>query len=407
MNYSMEKDAVRLYAMDAVILMLRNLVPDRDTLRDWKRQKIKTGSMEHLTQVDPGREGNIQLQQEVDAMLYNLDASPGKTVLITDDLRYLHKVRRLKLAMRIAVAPYRKKKRYYQNGADLVINSLDELSVLGGGKIEPRFSQSLPNILTDLSKFRSFQGGRRPVFFFDYDGTLAPIVDDPAKAEIDDKMRDLLKSLSEIYYVAVVSGRDMNDIRSFIGLDSLIYAGSHGFRIKGPNGMYMENKEAMSLLAGLDSLEETLRKDLEKKIVGIEVERKMYAIAVHYRNAAPGTYKMVKKHISQLLQQYPDYKIGAGKKLYEIKPALDWHKGKAIEWILKELDMDSGNDYCPVYLGDDLTDEDAFRNLSDVGLSILVGDHGQPTAAHYHLKNVGQVRQFLHHLLHSYALDDI
>ncbi len=401
MDITMEKEAIRLYAMDAIILMLRNLVPDQNSMSEWKRQRIRTGFLQHLTKFEPGREGNIQLQRKVEGMLDKLDASPPKTVLLTDDPHYLHKAKRLKLAMKIAVAPNRTKKRYYQNGADLVINSLDEISLFGGGKTEPRFSQSLPNIFSDLSKFQSFLGGRKPVFFFDYDGTLAPIVKNPVKAVIDDKMRELLKNLAELYPVAVVSGRDMNDVRSFIGLENIIYAGSHGFRISGPGNMHMENKDAMALLGGLDSMEEILRKDLGSTLEGVEVERKLYAIAVHYRNAAPGSYKTVKKNITHLLRQYPDYKIGRGKKIYEIRPALDWHKGKAIEWILNELHLNSGSEYCPLYLGDDLTDEDAFKYLVDDGMGILIGDHGHPTAAQYHLKNVEQVRQFLHHILIS------
>jgi trehalose-phosphatase len=300
--------------------------------------------------------------------------------------------------MRIAVSPFQRKKPFYQNGADLVVQSLDEISLSGGGKMEPRFSQNLPNIFSDLTKFHSFLKDRKPVFFFDYDGTLTPIVNDPAKAVIEDHIRELLDNLSEMYPVAVVSGRDMDDIRSFIGLDNIIYAGSHGFRIKGPDDMYLENREAMSLLAGLNSMENDLRKDLEERIEGVEVERKMYAIAIHYRNAAAGTYMEIKKYLSERVSQHPDYKIGRGKKIFEIRPAIDWHKGKAIEWILRELDLYSAHEYCPVYLGDDITDEDAFRYLVDDGLGILVGDHGQPTAASYQLKNVGQVRQFLHHL---------
>jgi alpha,alpha-trehalase len=393
----MEKEAIRFYAVDAVIFMFRSLVPDKNSTREWKRHRIRTGFIENLTQLESGKGGKIQLQQQLEVMMDKLDASPPKTVLVSDDPQYLQKSKRLKLAMQIGISPARRKKRYYQSGADLVINSLDELSFYGGGRIEPRFSQSLPNLFSDLTKFHSFLGSLKPVFFFDYDGTLAPIVNDPSKAIIDEKMRVLLRDLSNLYPVAVVSGRDMKDIQSFIGLDNIIYAGSHGFRIKGPGNMYMENKEAMSLLEGLDEMEKVLRNDLETNMEGVEVERKLYAIAIHYRNAPSGTYREIRKHLSSFLLQHPDYKIGKGKKIYEIRPALDWHKGKAIEWILNELNLTG--EYLPIYLGDDITDEDAFRYLVDEGIGVLVGDHGQPTAASYHLRNVRQVKQFLHHML--------
>ncbi len=82
----------------------------------------------------------------------------------------------------------------------------------------------------------------------------------------------------------------------------------------------------------------------------------------------------------------------------EIKPDVDWHKGKAINWIMEKLGFDKNPEMLPIYIGDDVTDEDAFRTLSDKGIGILVGFHEQPSAAKYALKNVYQVRLFLQEL---------
>jgi trehalose 6-phosphate phosphatase len=214
-------------------------------------------------------------------------------------------------------------------------------------------------------------------------------------------MRELLEEISHLFHVAVISGRDMDDIRDFIGLDSLIYAGSHGFRISGPGGLYMEHEQAKKLRHGLEKVENKLRQSLEQQFRGVQIERKHYAIAVHYRNAPLGTTKRILKTVSELAEKYPEFKTGKGKKIMEIKPSLNWHKGKAVEWILQELGLTSPGEYLPVYIGDDVTDEDAFRTLSDRGLGILVGEHDQPSAAAYQLKDVDQVKQFMHYIVHS------
>jgi trehalose-phosphatase len=242
------------------------------------------------------------------------------------------------------------------------------------------------------------------VFFFDYDGTLTPIVRNPDLAVLEEDMRVLLKEISHIYQVTVISGRDMDDIKRFVNLDSIIYAGSHGFRISGPDGLYMEHEEGRKLLSRLDELETALRSKMEKEIEGIQIERKRYAIAIHYRNVDTKKIPRIIKIVNNMMDSYSEFSKGKGKKILEVKPTADWHKGKAVQWILAELGLSSSGGYLPVYVGDDITDEDAFRTVADEGLGILVGDHGQPTAARYQLKDVKQVKQFLHYVIHAYNI---
>ncbi len=98
------------------------------------------------------------------------------------------------------------------------------------------------------------------------------------------------------------------------------------------------------------------------------------------------------------MEQNPDFKLGEGKKILEIKPAVDWHKGKAVLWIMKKLGVDDIKKFVPIYIGDDVTDEDAFRSISEFGVGILVGSHGQETAAKYKLDDVPDVRRFMENL---------
>jgi trehalose 6-phosphate phosphatase len=128
------------------------------------------------------------------------------------------------------------------------------------------------------------------------------------------------------------------------------------------------------------------------------VERKKYAIAVHYRNADEGKLDEINDKIKQVLKQHPEMKTGKGKKIIEIKPDHDWHKGKAVRWILDRLNLWDNPEVLPVYIGDDVTDEDAFKTLHNKGLSILVGSHDQLTAARYKLSDVDEVSALLNKL---------
>ena len=139
---------------------------------------------------------------------------------------------------------------------------------------------------------------------------------------------------------------------------------------------------------------------------GIEIERKYSALAIHYRNAPKHSYKIIRPVVDELIRDMPDLKKERGKKIIEIKPAFDWNKGKAVEWILRKMGFADPDEYLPVYIGDDITDEDAFRALADHGISILVGDHGQISAADMQLRDTDQVEEFLHVLVQEAVLEE-
>jgi len=351
--------------------------------------------------------GNVRegvLQEMIRKAVRDLGIVVKKTVLISADRNIIDRAGGLQLAMKIGITGRGESRRgLYESGANLVLDSMGDISFSGGDRPAPSYTQEIPSLFRSMTKFRLPFKSRKPVFFFDYDGTLTPIIRDPAKAFLPNTTRKLLQQLSEKATVAVVSGRDMHDIHEFIHLEGIIYAGSHGFRISGPEGMYMEHEGARKLLPRLNELESMLRSRLERKIPGVQVERKYFAIAIHYRNSPSGTFRVVHQHVDDLIVENRDFKKGSGKKIVEIKPSLDWHKGKAVDWILENLEMDDMDRYIPVYTGDDVTDEDAFRALSDDGIGILVGEHSMPSAAHFRLENVEEVNKFLHFLVHSVA----
>ena len=93
---------------------------------------------------------------------------------------------------------------------------------------------------------------------------------------------------------------------------------------------------------------------------------------------------------------HPELRKMAGKKVLELRPDLAWDKGRAIIWLLEILRLDP-RDAAALYLGDDITDEDAFRTLRehDIGVGIVVGERPEPTAAQFRLADPGDVRKFL------------
>ncbi len=203
----------------------------------------------------------------------------------------------------------------------------------------------------------------------------------------------MVKQLASLCTVAIVSGRDRLDVEQRVGLPQLIYAGSHGFDISGPKGLSMQHPLAAAYLPDLYHAQKMLIRRLEG-IEGVQVERKKYALAIHYRNVPEDKTGYVKEVVHEISNAMEKLKISTGKKVLELRPAIDWHKGKAVGWIMEALQLDLAK-AVPIYLGDDITDEDAFRSLKETGVGILVGDHGEPTDAIYRLEDLSQVEQLL------------
>ncbi|GAA4445547.1 hypothetical protein GCM10023188_48900 [Pontibacter saemangeumensis] len=251
-------------------------------------------------------------------------------------------------------------------------------------------AKDLPSALADVAKLIN---GKKPAVFLDYDGCLSPIVKDPDKAVMTEEMRDTLRRLADVCSVAVVSGRDRANVEKLVQLDNLYYAGSHGFDISGPNNMHTEPGGAKEAIPALDKANITLDERL-KDVEGVLVERKRYAIAVHYRNVPEDQVNRVLQVTEEVIAQHPELKKGPGKKIMELKPNLDWHKGKAVLWLMEELDLNQP-DILPIYIGDDITDEDAFATLQGQGIGVMVGEHDEQTAAEYRLEDVDEVQVFL------------
>lgn len=283
-----------------------------------------------------------------------------------------------------------------EQGADIVVNKLTELQKEIGRLNRVRDAESLPHALEKLDAIAQTIGDRQPVLFLDYDGTLSPLVSDPDKAFLAANTRKQLEELARLVSVAVVSGRDRTDVQQKVGLTNIIYAGSHGFDIEGPNGLELQYEGGLQAIPALDIAEQHLH-EKTGHIKGAIVERKKYAIAVHYRNVAAEEVDKVKSAVYEALEAQEKLKKGGGKEILELKPNIDWHKGRATRWLLDALKLNS-NSYIPIFIGDDITDEDAIDAVADDGIGIIVGTHGEKTAATYRLNDTEEVGRFLEKL---------
>ncbi|MGM0574133.1 MAG: trehalose-phosphatase [Myxococcota bacterium] len=270
-------------------------------------------------------------------------------------------------------------------GADQVVTRLDEAT------LDP--PDRPPRALDSLEEISERLGPRRPAAFLDYDGTLTPIVPRPEDAVLSDAMRRSLRRLADRVPVAIVSGRDRPDVAAMVGLDDLVYAGSHGFDIAGPGGLHHEHPAGVERLPDLDAAQRALESHLAD-VEGCQVERKRFAIAVHFRNVAPGRVDEVEAAVDEVLSGHEEaLRKTGGKKIFELRPRVEWDKGRAVTWLLDALDLDRP-DVVPLYVGDDVTDEDAFRALSGRGLGLVVGEV-EGSAADYVLADVDEARRFL------------
>ena len=216
--------------------------------------------------------------------------------------------------------------------------------------------------------------------FLDYDGTLTPIVDRPEDAVISETMREVVRGLARRCTVCVVSGRDRPVVQRLMGVEDLVVAGSHGFDIWSPEGRALEREEGAAFANLLGRVTDTLREDAAS-VRGALVEPKKSSVAVHYRLVAERDRPRVKEAVVRVIDANPGrLKVTPGKMVYEIQPNLDWDKGKAVLYLLEALELDR-EEVLPLYVGDDITDEDAFRALAGRGVGVLVADPADPEVA--------------------------
>ena len=265
----------------------------------------------------------------------------------------------------------------------------------------PHSIGDLPSALENFDQIARRLDGRRLAVFLDFDGTLAPIAERPEKARLAPAMRAAVADLAAVHNTAIISGRGREDVRALVGLDALTYAGDHGFDISFPDGGIAHNIDCEPFHAVIGDITERLEKDLAA-ISGAFAEPKWASVAVHYRQTPAAETAAVETAVKAVIADFDGLRLTPGKMVYEIQPDFDWNKGKAVQWLLEKTGL-SGPGVVPVYIGDDVTDEDAFAAIAGSGIGIFVDDQensgpDRTSAANYKLRNPDEVELLLRKL---------
>jgi len=229
--------------------------------------------------------------------------------------------------------------------------------------------------------------------FLDYDGTLTPIASRPELALCPSNVKRLLERLRDLpgVHLVIVSGRSIEDVWEKVGVSGIVYVGNHGLEIENPVGRHKKIL-ASARKRELKRITQNLQNSL-KKIPGILFEDKGPILSVHYRNVPQKFFTQVPQIVEAELEQWKrGWKMASGKKVLEIRPNINFNKGRAVKEILKVF---PSQQLLPIYLGDDQTDEDAFRVLKGQGISVFVGTGKLSSEAVFFLKSPDEVQEFL------------
>lgn len=256
------------------------------------------------------------------------------------------------------------------------------------------FFNHWPNIKDDFKD-------KDVLLFLDYDGTLTPIAERPELAVLSPEMKKILNQLVKAVHfkLFIVSGRALSNIKTLVDIEDIVYIGNHGIEIEGAgidfgNFPFLRFKEIL----------EYLKLKINKELIffkGAFIEDKGLGLSVHYRMLDLNNELIFKVFLESITQEYlsrNEIRILTGKKVFEIRPPLEWDKGKAVLWLLKAHEEALKNQTAvAIYIGDDQTDEDAFRALNKKAITIHVGSP-HATEAEYFVETPQEVEKFLQDL---------
>lgn len=236
--------------------------------------------------------------------------------------------------------------------------------------------------------------------FLDYDGTLTPLVDNPQEAHLPSEIRELLRKLKDAprCKIVIASGRKLEDLKKRVGLEGVLYVGNHGLEIEGTK---INFKSPLSLHY-LETLQ-GIKKDLASKIIsaikGAFIEDKGLALTLHYRLVDKKDIPRLKDLFRQEMIAYmakDKIRLKDAKMAFEIRPPVRWDKGKVALWLLarQHFMLQEKINILPLYIGDDVTDEDAFKALKNKGITVRV-DGDTASYAKYFVKDTSEVFRLL------------
>ncbi|KAH7435446.1 hypothetical protein KP509_06G065500 [Ceratopteris richardii] len=276
-----------------------------------------------------------------------------------------------------------------------------------------------PSALDNFDRIFEVADAKQIFVFLDYDGTLSPIVEDPERAFMSDEMRNVVKEVATFFVTAIITGRRREKVYEFVQLPELYYAGSHGMDIMGPlpqtsNGVKTYGTKTLDgtgnevvlfqpandITCIMDEVYRLLE-EKARKISGARIEHNKFCVSVHFRCVKEENWLHLAEEVNSVIKSYPNLYATQGRKVLEIRPSILWNKGRALEFLIRTLGFANRNGVFPIYIGDDQTDEDAFKVVARRrhGLSILVSDSVKETHASHSLQDPNEVLKFLQHLV--------
>ncbi|STY29637.1 beta-phosphoglucomutase [Legionella wadsworthii] len=327
-----------------------------------------------------------------------LNLLPEECMVIEDALAGVKAAKEGKFGLVIALDRQNKlRSKFNELGADYILPDLSKKQILFYQKIlnnKINILESAFNALPLISNL--IKNDNELIIFLDYDGTLTPIVDHPEYALLPPLMFQCLSELSRKYRTVIISGRKLDNLKRLINVPNIFYSGNHGLEFEGPEHSKMFYQMGHEFVDDLQSIFTILSQELAS-IEGCVIENKKFSLSIHYRMVEEASHEFISNKIDEYLTNFPNLSRHYGKKVFEIRPNIQWNKGIAAENILNQLKT-MKNNLIPIYIGDDVTDEDAFKQLSFKGINIKVTSEFHKTHASYFLKSPKKVLQFLNYL---------
>ncbi|MEE2032734.1 trehalose-phosphatase [Rhodococcus chondri] len=323
-----------------------------------------------------------------------LGVHPPDAVLVTADRQAAAQGRREGFALVIAVARNDCSDGLHHPDADVVVRDPSDIEL----RADDRRLSAVPDAITARNDLNVLLRVRRPTVVLSFDGTLSEPVPDPADAALVDGAAGALSRLAAEVPVAVISRRELSDLRARVGIPEIWYAGSEGLELAGPDGRQYENPVARTAALALDRVTPALRTRLQR-VPGVSIERKPFAVVVHCPQAAAECIDEIGAAVSEISGQEQSLRVVGGPEMIELRPDLDWDRGRALHWILECII--GSETLLPIYVGDALVDEDGFDAVSDSGTGIVVrndmeGD--RRSAAQFAVDGPAQVCRLLERL---------
>jgi alpha,alpha-trehalase len=264
----------------------------------------------------------------------------------------------------------------------------------------PEEDNGLMQVDAAIARIAAQRRGRHLLLLFDFDGTLVPFQPDPAAVYLDPAIGERLTRLAirADATLGIISGRRLPDLQGRLAVGGEIYlAGFHGLEIQAPGGEIVVHPAASGAVQTMQAIAAAARPRLGE-LPGVFIEDKHFSIALHYREAAPAVRVVAIARFMDAARADVDagrVRLLPGDCVVELLPAAAWHKGSALQWIRERVERLHGPTFT-VYVGDDVTDEDAFRAVGPEGMAISASERA--TGAQFSVSGPEGVSRLLHSL---------